>query len=1149
VSDDLFTQIGEGIADATMLILSELWRLIQTPWQWRLYADTQGVPDLPAGTIARIATLQKDNPAQLIQDAISIVQGLRDSIMEANAADGQDGTVEEAIEILVRMFLPIALVSLHRSEYHKTYAIVAAIALADDSIADQSAGLTAERLVRIASDLKQVALDDQEKRLFVPMALPLVLRYVLPKILDVTTPNLAAGWESELPLQIYNGPKPWETTPIWMAHRTSSIHWPIPDTFKLDRYANPPEAAPQQGNVGITVVPVPALRTYDGPPVDQPPPIADARGPAMYLQIDGDLTKDIDLGHGFTLRTRGTIAAGLEFALGAVPPLPGGAEDPGAGSLSAGFEIELGWGQPISKDPPPPSPTSGANGGANLSLDGAAIFGFGGGGVTTDALTKQDWGFGVRLQGLRFSISPSSAVLQAVLGQTFKTSLDLGVLLVNPGSEHQQLLLEGGSGLDLYRTVRWQLGNSWLGMTVDYIRASATFEKQAAGAKLGVALTTGIELSFLRATLIVDGLGLGATASSRQPDGNLLGLGHFDSDLVTPKGLGLKLDWGPVKGGGFFSHDAQLDRYAGAVEIQLAGIGTIRGIGFTEPRPVDPTTGTRPSGHTTVVSLTIEIPNGWPVSGIGLMIGLHRSANVDAIRAALPAGGIDALMFPSDPLGQAGALVNSLATMFPPALADADSHVAGVMLKGTYAGGLVVIKLGFLVQWGVNGSHAGTRILVPFSGKVSIHGVPSSVLYIELDGLGDYDATSGEIEVQGVLRNSKLCGGDLVGGLVYFYGDITPESERPEGYKPKHQSFFSIGGYHPSYFGGKGPARARVEDRLGLTIAYGNSVKLQVRYYLAAVPSGWHLGYLGQLTVLCDGFGVDGKIWFDGVATWDFDNFTFDVGGELSLILFGETIASMSASAELRGRHPWNINGTVSIKVLWWSVSYPFGKPLSDTDASQPTTADPSALIVAALADPTSYPNATPALVTLNTGVKRTGIWTAPETSLVFTQGVLPLDTQIDRIGATAFATPRTFALGPVQFGSGGSVRSVTNAFAPGAFLSLDTDAAVQAPPSETWPSGFSTGDDAVACGDDQGAAAQLDEVVVDRAQLVPPQRRRFPVPGAVWAAWNTVSTVPGAAPITIRPAVYTSHLGDQPATFGSAWARRGLQLRRTESG
>lgn len=137
--DDLFTSIEKGIADATHVVLSELWRLIQTPWQWRLYADTQGVPELPASVFDGIKTLRTDDPLLLIQDAATIVEALRDAVMAANAADVAGGTLAEGLEAVLRMFLPIALVSLRRSEHHKAYAIVAAIALADDKLADQAA--------------------------------------------------------------------------------------------------------------------------------------------------------------------------------------------------------------------------------------------------------------------------------------------------------------------------------------------------------------------------------------------------------------------------------------------------------------------------------------------------------------------------------------------------------------------------------------------------------------------------------------------------------------------------------------------------------------------------------------------------------------------------------------------------------------------------------------------------------------------------------------------------------------------------------------------------------------------------------------------------------------------------------------------------
>jgi uncharacterized protein DUF6603 len=129
------------------------------------------------------------------------------------------------------------------------------------------------------------------------------------------------------------------------------------------------------------------------------------------------------------------------------------------------------------------------------------------------------------------------------------------------------------------------------------------------------------------------------------------------------------------------SHDPVRDRYAGAIAISIGGTAkdptvSLRGVGFTEPRGQDPNG--KPSGdQTTVAVLTAEWPRTFFLvpTGAGALIGLHRTANIPAIRDALPNGGLDAILFPEDPVGNSAQLIAALATMFPAAPAEADKLV------------------------------------------------------------------------------------------------------------------------------------------------------------------------------------------------------------------------------------------------------------------------------------------------------------------------------------------------------------------------------------------------------------------------------------------------------------------------------------------
>ncbi len=1125
------------LADAFRLVFKEVVRLAKSPWEFRLYCDAAGVPALPADVLGRMQEIaDRDISPQTLADALSIIEGIRDSfelMFEGDELDeGGADRAERAFEATLRMFLPIMLVCLRRSEHRTLYLILAAFSLFDEKISEQLPGFTAERVVRLVTQGASAALDGQPSSMFVPFSTPL-LAWLVGALADrrfdlgLGPAELTAGWESDIPFHQYrveDAPRP---TPVWMAQRTTSVHWVGKrKPFRLARYDNPQVASTDEKSFGLTVVPVP--ETADDLP--------GAGGPAMWLQFDGDLTSDIDLGRGVTLRMRGHADAGVFLRL---DELPGVNDEVGAGG---GIEAELTWTPEVPPPEPVASNSGGPSGGAAISLGGASLIAYAGGGVTTNGMAADDLGIGFRLSKLRLAITPKSAVLGSLVRTSFTTSLDIGLFW----SKRLGLYIEGGSGLDLYLALRRSIGSGWLGATLSYVRITGTLDQKAEGTRLGLQATMGLELSFLRATLILDGLGAGLFANTRKPGGNLLGISHIEGDTIVPTGIGLKLDWGPVKGGGFFSYDEQLDRYSGAVEIGLGSKWALRGVGFCEPPRDQPPTGAFQATRdrtTTLVTATFEqdIPSpGFTVSGIGFLFGLHRRANPDAMRDALPSGAIEAVLFPHDPLGRTAELVDSLATMFPAAREDADTHVFGVLLEGSFAGGYATVKIGFLFEFGT-GSANLSRVLVPFSLEAGPGGELARVFSLKVLGLGHYDPSTGDLEINAVLRNSHLCGGDLNGGLVVFHGDPDPDdADRSRG------TFVSVGGYHPSYYAGKGPRRARVDQRLSIVIARGQAVKLEVSFYVAFVPGGVHLGMRGHLFAQAAGFGIDGKLWFDGVTNWTFDDFTVNIGGSVALILFSRTITELELEGEVQGQTPWRISGSVSFKLLWWSVSKSFCKDWSDETSTIEQTVSLRDELAAALDDPLNYPRTAPVGVTL-TNAARDGIWNAPEQPLRLVQKVAPFEIQIDRVGRTPLAAPTTIHLDSVAIdGDAASHDLVTSEFAPAAYLSLDTDAAVRAPVAEIWPAGFDAGDVLVA-GDDEPAAAALDEITIDRAQRVPPPRRTIVFPVQLVAAWHAQAAVPPATPIRVRPARFASRTGDAASSFGRAWAERGSLLRRVE--
>lgn len=1164
--------LGRALLGLLKTTFGELGRLFVTPWHLRAYCESVGMAQpLPATLVARMEAftgsghLESDNledTAVAVNEGFEILRGIHDAFKDVEADTGA-----AAFDAFQRLVWPAFLAGIRRDpDTAYWYPLVAAWpTIVDTHIAENFApAFSIERIYAAAKALGGRALGNHEEATGVVWAQGLLAlaALVFAKVYNArhdrdvderwVTPRFSFGWESHLAEpRVGEDPTPAvppaiddtrDALPIWMAQRTFSLRMERdPPPFKLATYDTAPHSHPPHAEAftqGITVVPV--------------PPGVSAEGAAgLYLQYGVELTPvAIPFGDGwrFRIRTRGQA--------GAMIPIPKRLDEGSVGA-GVGAEIELAWAPTIPPStttptpPPPPPPPPGTptpvptipdvapSGGVQLEVGGFKLIGFigGGGNVRDDDddddnpsedeggeghFGLDDAGFAAQASQAVLTLTPKSEVLGSLVRTNLRITLDAGLVV----SLRRGVVFEGGSTLDLYFAVRRSLGSNWLGASLSFIRLRAAYQQLQHGGKLLFEATVGLTLSALKITLAVEGIGGVLSLESGVPDGNLLGMANLTGDMVMPNAIGLKVEWGPVHGGGTFGYDKPNDRYWGTVEIALGGTWTLRGVGFTEPRPG--------GGNSTYVSVTFEreaAPTAFDVTGFGGMIALHRRADDKKMFESMKTGALDALLFPEDPIANSGAIVASLASMFPP---ETDVHVLGLMIRFSFLKGLGTAKLGFLVQFGT-GEVNRTKIIVALVGKFALRGSLARVLSIEVDGLGVYDAVTEELEIHAELRNSRLCGGDLVGGLTMFNGDPDPnDDDRTRG------TFFSIGGYHPSYYGGKGPQRAAVQNRLALTIKRGNAITLEVSFYLALTPSAFHLGARGRLDVLTAGFGLSGELWFDGLVTYDWD-FDITVGGSVKLTLFSRTVCSLRLEGRATGASPTHLSGKVSFEVLWWTVSKSFGQPLSDEIEAADAAPDLSAQIRAALADPGSYRTPSSKSVVFST-VGRAGIWATPEGSLLMTQKIAPLDTRIDRAGTARLPSPRTIQLDHAFAGTDTSAHRVANGeFAPGLYFTLDTPSALSAPATETLPAGFEVATTSVAGSGDVPAIALFDEIVIDRGQTKK-QPKRGVFAGALATAFEAGGGIaPTTSPVTIAPPRYAA------GTFAATRERDPRRLRRME--
>jgi hypothetical protein len=170
------------------------------------------------------------------------------------------------------------------------------------------------------------------------------------------------------------------------------------------------------------------------------------------------------------------------------------------------------------------------------------------------------------------------------------------------------------------------------------------------------------------------------------PESGNLGPLNFELDFQLPRGIGIVVHAGPVTGGGFIFLDPQIGRYSGALALSVFGIG-VKAFGVVDTIFPDGS-----KGFSFVIVIVaeftpIQLGFGFTLLGVGGLIGIDRGLDADALGNAVRTGSLAHLLFPTNPVADAPAIINDLsasrffvarAVAGPPALVVLPAVQSGV---------------------------------------------------------------------------------------------------------------------------------------------------------------------------------------------------------------------------------------------------------------------------------------------------------------------------------------------------------------------------------------------------------------------------------------------------------------------------------------
>jgi hypothetical protein len=435
--------------------------------------------------------------------------------------------------------------------------------------------------------------------------------------------------------------------------------------------------------------------------------------------------------------------------------------------------------------------------------------------------------------------------------------------------------------------------------------------------RLEVGLTLKGDLGPLKVTVEEMGLGLYADFAP----GNL---GPLDLSVgfKPPKGVGLSIDAGAVRGGGYLFFDYEREEYAGVLQLAVLETISITAIGLITTKMPD---GSKGFSLLAIISVEfdpgIQLGMGFTLNGLGGLLGLNRTMLLEPLMQGVRTGTLSSIMFPQgDIIANAPKIISDLRAIFP---AFEGKFLIGPMAKiGWGTPTLVSVSLGVIIEIPGNIAIVGVlRLALPTADA------PLIVLQVAFAGAIEFDkkrlfffATLFESRVLFITLEGEM-------GLLVGWGDDAA-------------FLFTIGGFHPRFE--PPPLPFPSPNRLALTILDEDAALVRIEAYFAVTSNTVQLGARVQLRFGFDDFGIQGHLGFDALFRFSPFYFIIEVSIGLSLKVFGFDLLSVRVDLALEGPTPWHARGTGHISILFFEISADFDVTWGD---SADTTLPPVAVL------------------------------------------------------------------------------------------------------------------------------------------------------------------------------------------------------------
>jgi hypothetical protein len=785
-------------------------------------------------------------------------------------------------------------------------------------------------------------------------------------------------------------------------------------------------------------------------------------GPGIVLSLGGELEFETEVGRWAIKVVFGAHSAFTAYL---------GKGDPvviGAGTPSIALRIE-----------PAPPP-------AGARREPALLIG------ASDAAFLEIGGFGAGIElgadhfGGRLTVRRGRVVVALGQGDGFLSKLPVGDVEVPfelglIGDTKNGIRFEGGTGLIVNIPVAASIGGVF---TVQGLQLELKI-----GDPVVIELRAGFSLKLGPFQASVDKIGVGADLTALAAGSSFGQVVRF----LPPRGIGLSLDTGIVKGGGYLFIDAEKGEYAGALELAFAKKFSLKVIALITTK--------RPDGSEgwsflllMYFQFSVHIVYNFWLTGAGGMIGLHHKADVDQLIAGMKTGVLDDILFPENPVADAPRLIARYKQVFP---ITPNSLIVGPMLEMSFSNPPIIsVRIGIILELA---NALGGDKPISFSKVVLIGqflaqlppkmtGAPA-IVKILVDIVGFYDAQEQFLMIRARMRDSFV--GIENGVTLNLSGELLVAMR----FGADATFVMSAGGFHPAFkdFPKGIPSTL---DRLAVSFAIG-PIQLRIELYFAITSNTLQAGMKALVKADFGVAAIDGWFAFDALMyTSPHLHFIIELTFQVSVKVGGATLCGVTVHLSLEGPGEWHAVGSFSFKVLFWDVEKGFDERWGDAPAVTSESMSAVDVIRQELSDPTHVMPGAPvggsALVTVAQPDNGSVTAAHPLAQLSIAQKTVPFGVLIDRIGTRSLREGRTqFAITSVTVGglATRAAEPVVEHFARGQYMALSDADRLGGKSFDRYPCGVTVGTTAYDVGPSRPVNATYEQKLLEPEPMI----ARFP--------------------------------------------------------